>query len=235
MRSPTLCRALSGAAVALAGCGAQADSSYRGTALAELHGTVQTSSALSVLPPPLEAALLWGGIAMWADAKASVARPEVGTAVPVSGQFPADFTLQVFTPPSDAALFTCFRTEPSRAGKTAIARIVARRQGAPSIKPSITDLYGSAAEYVVLYSDTNLPAASDCPVGALSKGYHLFKSTPTLDKPGCVRAGVDDPSCNGPWPFVEVPLSTKLTLVLWHEDGKATPPPAPGPPPAGKP
>src|SRR4051794_28772406 len=82
----------------LAACGAQADSTYRGTPLAQLHGSVQTSttSALTTAPPPLEAALLWGGTPPGADAKVAISRREVGTSVPVSGQFPAQFALQVF-------------------------------------------------------------------------------------------------------------------------------------------
>lgn len=223
-------------AFATAGCGAQADTSYRGAPLAELHGTIQTdaSGALTSAPPPLAAALVWDGLPPGADRKASVARPEVGTSVPVSGQFPAQFTLQLFTPPADAALFSCF-ADKTRPGRIAQGSVRAIRQGTSPAKLTITDLYGTVDHFLIIYVDADLPAVSDCPVGALGKGYHLFESTPTPDKPGCVRAAPDDPSCNGPWPFTEVPLSTALTLRLWHEDGMATPPPAPSPPPAGTP
>ena len=225
--------ALLGTALALAGCSSQADSSYRGTPLAQLRGSVQStaSSNLTSAPPALEAALLWSGEVPGADAKATVSRREVGTSVPVDGQFPAQFALQVFTPPPDAALFSCFKNDPNHPAKIATATVAAIRQGTSSTSLSITDLYGQANDFLVLYVAADLPAVSDCPVGAVTQGYHLFKSVPSPDKPGCVRAAPDDPSCNGPWPFAEVAMTTDLTLVLQHEDGMATPPgatPAPG-------
>ena len=148
----------------------------------------------------------------------------------MSGQFPAQFALQIFTPPPDAALFSCFEGDSGKRVRIATASVEALRQGAVGTSPSITDFYGSANGFTVVYVDADLPAASDCPVGALAKGYHLFKSTPTPDKPGCVRQAPDDPACNGPWPFTEVAISTDLTLVLSHEDGTRTPPPAAGKP-----
>jgi hypothetical protein len=215
-----------GAALVMGGCGAQADSSYRGTPLAQLHGSVQSSatSGLTSAPPPLEAALLWDGEVPGADAKATVSRREVGTSVPVAGQFPAQFALQVFTPPPDAALFSCF-SDPTRHGMIASGSVAAMVAGTAEGPTTYVDLYGMVSDFIVIYVDTDLPADSDCPVGALAKGYHLFHSTPTPDKPGCVRAAPDDTSCNGPWPYTEVAMTTDLTLVLSHEDGNATPPP----------
>lgn len=217
--------ALAGTALVMGGCGAQADSSYRGTPLAQLHGSVQTSasSGATSAPPALEAALLWSGNVPGADAKASVSRREVGTSVPVTGQFPAQFALQIYTPPPDAALFPC------GAGAVATAQVAALIAGTAATSVSITDLYGIDRDFIVVYADRDLVADSRCVVSA-TKGYHLFKYAATPDKPGCVRGGDDDPKCNGPWPFTEVPMTTDLTLVLSHEDGKATPPPAPNPP-----
>lgn len=220
-----------GTAFLLGGCSAQADTSYRGTPLAQLHGTVQTdaTSSLATAPPPLEAALLWSGFPPGQrDAKlAGKPRQEVGTSVPVSGQFPAQFALQIFTPPPDAALFGCFANDPNRPGRMAHASLFAILAGSTTSSLTSTDLYGMARDYTVTYVDADLPAVSDCPGGALTKGYHLYKFTPTPDIPGCVRSGLDDPKCNGPWPYTEVPMTTELTLLLSHEDGLATPPPGP--------
>lgn len=220
------------AALAIGGCGAQADSSYRGEPLGRLRGSVKVSasSGLRSAPPPLDAALLWNGLPLGADAKASVARPQSGTSTPVSGQFPAQFELQLLTPPPESMLFSCFEGDPSRAGRVATAGIVAIRRGVVG-SPSATDLYGRVDDLFIVYADADLPAVSGCPVGAVAKGYHLFSITPAEDKPGCVRRAPDDPSCNGAPSYTEVPLSTELTLTLAHDDGTASPPgpvPAPG-------
>lgn len=240
-RSPLLpLLAVAGFALFVDGCSSQADTSYRGTALAQLHGTVQTSATSPVQSPApaLEAALLWSGLAPGDHGKvvSQPARQEVAASVPVSGQFPAQFVLDIYLPPPDASLFSCFASsDPSRPGKMASGSIAAILQGSAATVSSITDLYGFANDFYVAYVDSDLPAVSDCPGGALTKGYHLFKYTPTPDKPGCVRQAPDDTSCNGPWPYTEVGMTTDLTLVLSHEDGKATPPPTPTPPPGTSP
>lgn len=220
--------------LAAAGCASQAGTSYRGEPLAVLRGSVEasTSSATASPPAPLAAALLWNGLRPNADAKASVSRRQVGTSVPVTGQFPAQFALQVYTPPPEGALFTCFAAQPDRPGSIATARIAAVLEGTSTTTLKQTDLYGYVSDFLVVYVDADLPAVSDCPGGALTKGYHLFRSVPTEDKPGCIRQAPDDPSCNGPWPFAEVAMTTELTLVLSHESGDAQPP-APSPPPSG--
>lgn len=219
-------------AAALGGCGAQADTSYRGEPLAELHGTVQQSSASgSTSTPALDAALLFNGTPPGVSSKDYPGRQQIGTSVPVSGQFPASFALQVFTPPPSGALFPCIPTQPNGPGLIATAGVAAVLHGVPPTAPKITDLYGTISDYMVIYVDADLPAESSCPVGALTKGYHLFHYAATPDKPGCVRRAPDDTSCNGPWPYTEVPMSTELTLTLNHEDGTAQPPSGPSQPP----
>ncbi|AKV03313.1 hypothetical protein AKJ09_09976 [Labilithrix luteola] len=215
----------------LGGCGAQADTSYRGEPLAELHGTVQQSSTHgSSSTPALDAALLFNGAPPGVSTKDYPPRLQIGTSVPVSGQFPASFALQVYTPPPSGALFPCIPSQPDGPGRIATASVVAVLHGADPSSPKITDLYGTISDYMVIYVDSELPAQSSCPVGALTKGYHLFHYVPTPDKPGCVRAAPDDTSCNGPWPYTEVSMSTELTLALSHEDGTAQPPSGPLPP-----
>jgi hypothetical protein len=219
------------AALAALGCASQSGTSYRGEPLAELRGSVKPSSTGAAPAAPLSAALLWIGVPPGADAKASVWRQQVGTTVPVSGAFPAQFALQIYTPPPDDALFTCFTAQPERPGKIASASVAAILQGARTDTMKQTDLYGQVRDFLVVYVDADLPATSDCPVGALAKGYHLFHSAPKPAKPGCVPQAADDPSCDGGWPYAEVPMSTELTLLLSHDSGNAQPPrPTPEPP-----
>lgn len=218
-----VCLALT-AAMASVACNSETPSSSSSAdpPLASFRGTVEAPS--TVVLPPLSAALVWNGIAPGANPKRSVARPQVvGTTVPVGGQFPAQFELQVYSSPPATALFSCFQNEPTRAGKMGTAKLVAILAAADPNALTAYDVYGQIRDYVFGFVDADLPAASDCPCGALAAGYHLFKFTPSGDKPGCVPAGDDDPSCRDPWPYVEVPLSTELRLEL-SQPGTATPP-----------
>jgi hypothetical protein len=211
-----------------AACAPQADTKYRGDPLARLHGRVETSATAG--STPLAAALIWSQIAPNADAKASVARPRLGTSVPVSGQFPAEFTLDVYEPPPAGALFTCFPENPA-AGRMGTASVRAIRDGASPSSGSPFDFYGDVKDVLVVYVDADLPAQSACPGGALTKGYHLFHrievETPPCDTPP------DNPACRGPWPFGEIPMSTVLTLVITPLGPVATPPGPTPPPDAG--
>lgn len=219
---------LLGGAVALGACSSQAGTTYRGETLASLKGTVHNDGTKPVKEPvpTLVLALAWSGQRLGSDPKASVWHDEVASEVPVTGQFPESFTIDILTPPPSDALFSCFDDNSGKAGKLATAQVEALLESAvATTKKDITDLYGVVFDYTVVYADVDLPAENNCLPGGLSKGYHLGQIGRGPDIPGCVSSGVpDDPKCWGPVTFTEVPLSTNLTLVLQHEDGMATPP-----------
>ena len=239
-KDPMLRSSLAFAAVALAACSSQASPSYKGEALAQLHGSVQVDSATPVTPPaPLETALMWSGVAPYAFGKTTVSRREVGTTVPVSGQFPASFTLEIYTPPPALAMFTCSESGASPGGmrvQVASANVEALLQGADTTDYDYSDLYGQVKDYIILYADADLPADNACEIGAVTKGYHLlhYAPDPNAKLPDVCSTihAPDDSTCRGPWPYVEVAMATPLTLVLEHDDVIATPPPAPSPAPS---
>lgn len=214
--------------LALTACGSQASTSYRGEPLAMFQGSVQNSEADPILPPvpPLVVALSWGGTPLGSDAKTAIYTPQTSSAVALSGEFPASFSIQLFVPPPDNALFSCFPDAPARAGKLASAQIEAVLES--SIGKTLTDirdLYGSVPDTTVLYADVDLEAGNACIPAGISKGYHLGTITRGPDLTGCVRGAPDDPKCNGPLLFIEAPIGAPLTLTLHHEDGMAQPPP----------
>lgn len=222
-----LCAA--GALSCLLGCAGQADTSYRGEPLARLHGRVEAASTQSEEPPPLAAALIWSQIAPNADAKVAIARPRLGTSVPVSGGFPASFTLDVYEPPPDGALFSCFPDAPQTPGRMGTASVRAIRRGSSPSSGTPFDYFGEVRDFLLVYADADLPAESACPGGPLSKGYHLFHRI-EVEAPPC-NTPPDNPACRGPWPFAEAPLSTPLTLVIEVLSRNAAPPPEPTPAP----
>ena len=217
----------------VAGCSSQADTSYRGEALASLTGNVSVSSTnppTSPLPA-LEAALAWNGTSPGSGKVVTgPSRQRVGTSVPVSGTFPAQFELQIYDPPPAEALFPC--SSDGTAGQFAQANVAAIPQGSALVDIENVDFYGEITDYYLAYADQDIPAGTICQGGnAVTKGYHLYHYVETPDIPGCVRQAPDDTSCNGPYPYTEVPFNTPQTLVLDHEDGTATPPPTPTPSP----
>lgn len=205
------------------GCAGQADTSYRGEPLARLQGRVETASRTTVESPPLSAALVWAQTAPNADAKVAIARPRVGSTVPVSGRFPAEFTLDVYEPPPDGALFSCASEASGAFGRMATASVRASRRGASASSGDPFDFYGEVKDFRVVYVDADLPAVSACPGGALAKGYHLFHRI-EVAAPSCQGRPPDDPACRGPWPYAEVPLATPLTLLI-EPLSRDTPPP----------
>ncbi len=217
----------------LPACGSQAGTSYRGEPLATFEGTVQ-NSASDPIPPPVPAlvvALSWTGTPIGSDAKVALYTPEVSSAVPVSGQFPTSFSMQLFVPPPDSALFSCFPDDPSHAGKLASAEIEAVLQATiGKVSTDIRDVYGTVPDATVVYADVDIEPGNACIPAGISKGYHLGSFSRGPDVAGCVRGAPDDPKCNGPLQFDELPVGTALTLTLHHEDGMALPPsPSPNP------
>lgn len=88
--------ALASSLFALAGCDSQTDPTYKGEPLATVNGTVTASvNAGENLDGKL--VILWSVLAVSDDTV-------VGVTAPVSGAFPASFTLPLYDPPPTAAL-----------------------------------------------------------------------------------------------------------------------------------
>ena len=93
-------------ASALSGCSAQVDSDYQGEPLATIRGTVALKSGALDGDRPVNAAILW----VYQDSANQYQPKYVGDRISVRGSFPANFTLDVYTPPPAAAQLTTDET-----------------------------------------------------------------------------------------------------------------------------
>jgi hypothetical protein len=141
----------------------------------------------------------------------------VGERVAVQGEFPAMFSLDLFTPPPDAALLT-----DDGGFVAAIAVIIAVDPDAENVSfdqneddvpPSIL---GTAPEQVLLYAQSDIPADSAWGRylnGAYSAGYHLLEFHRERDE--C--PGYSESECSQ-WSVWYTPapadLDTQVTLVF---------------------
>src|SRR5438045_6373829 len=93
--------------LALTACGSQAGTGYRGEPLATFEGSVQNSEA-DPIPSPVPAlvvALSWVGTPVGSGAQTAIYTPETLSAVALGGEFLTSFSIQLFVPPLDIALF----------------------------------------------------------------------------------------------------------------------------------
>jgi hypothetical protein len=193
------------ACLAAVGCSSQADTAYRGDPLAVFSGTVVTQSAAP--PSTLYAALAWAD-PTFAPSPGSAELQSlnwVGQAAPVVGQFPADFTLDVYQPPPDSALESC-----SGGAHLALGLLVALDEAPVSGASVSSTVAGGAGGILVAYLDSDQTPGWICSpqTNGVSinptKGYHLLQFEPNAQQFG----GMNVPG------FVEVPLSTAVTLTL---------------------
>ena len=207
--SPVAARAGLGA-LALVACSSQAATSYPGTALATLSGTVQTAST----PTPtgaVDAALVWAKLAFSPDEQLIQSVTWVGESAPVSGQFPASFTLNVYAPPPDSVLFAC----PSSTAHMAVAQIVAVPGGTDINNGNIAkSIVGAADVALLLYLDTDEPAGWSCLANmgftfAPTKGFHLLEQVADSLQPRAEGA------CYPAYTEASDGLRAPITMQLW--------------------
>jgi hypothetical protein len=166
----------------LAGCDAAALQGYQGEPLEALAGTIQGS--LAAPPPAADLLLLWIN---WRTAPGTV----VGTRVPVTGSFPAGFSLDIFLPPPAEALnalppdSSATIAEPDlgfawimvvRSGATPPGRDILFHQDVKGL--STGDVLGWAENYVLAYLDRDAVSGSWAEAalsGPLGRGYHLMR------------------------------------------------------------
>jgi hypothetical protein len=225
-----------------AACSSQADTQYRGEPLATITGTVQPQA--NVPPPgPSNVALLWAEDCYGPNAKPAECAPRrhLGTHVPVQGQFPASFTLSVYTPPPDERMIDC------GPGRIAVAVIAVVKQEADTSNLQMSDIVGATIEFEVLYADRDIgsvrrgaPCDGILP-GPISAGYHLARKRSESDMMALAQAsdacweqchGDCDPikDCPDGFQFYEwAPdgFATPITLFLGMPPQPSSPPPAP--------
>jgi hypothetical protein len=161
----------------LSACDAQVDPDYPGEPIASLVGTVTNEMQSRSATDPV-VVLLWMN-------ENTPGGPDTfyGETAAVSGQFPADFTLDVFTPPPDFVLndFTAGgqRPDESRVGTAAIAvvdgqAIAAFERGE---EPAADALLGGADKHVLVYVDKDIQPGTFGEYfldGQLSAGFHVM-------------------------------------------------------------
>jgi hypothetical protein len=148
----------------LAACDSQVDGDHNGTALAEIHGQVE-----SMRTGPVDDAQV---AIVWQNSSGSPDLVGVDT-VDVTGSFPAQFHLAIYTPPEDT-LINNFGD--SRMG---VAYIFAAKAGTDfsSDQSAEAGVLGLDPDHLLIYLPENLAAgtlASTLLRGTPSAGFHLY-------------------------------------------------------------
>jgi hypothetical protein len=159
--------ALSLAALSLAACTSQVDPTYQGEPLATVQGSVDGDGS----SPASSVVLIWDVNDHPLDL--------VGTTAPITDQFPAGFTMPLYTPPPDDALIVATETGTDAVG---VAYIVVAKAGTSEGKildgdQLVSDMLGMSEDHVVVYLDHALMTGSKWePLlgGRPSAGYHLM-------------------------------------------------------------
>jgi hypothetical protein len=182
------------AALAGAACDSVAHEDYKGEPLATIRGQAVVADP-AFQPPPAEVVLLWGQANKDAGpADDPRAFNLVAERVPVTGGFPAEFTLELRQPPPASARFI-----EHGGAHLNVATITAYKQGVLKTGPAVLDpddpektlealsgMLGQAAE-LVFYLDRDVPA--DHPISVITgginkQGFHLVEaaSTPLAER-----------------------------------------------------
>jgi hypothetical protein len=170
------------------GCTSQVDDGYRGEPLAKVSGTVETDGT-TIAPASVAAALVWAQARFGIGSQQLESLRWLAESTPVTGQFPAKFTLNIYQPPPAEALIAC----PSSTAHIAAAFVVAFDGAADLSAPDFQKaLVGRAAKYLLFYVDSDQAAGWSCfpdlgfTLTTPAKGYHLMQVVPNSTQP---RAG----------------------------------------------
>lgn len=162
-----------------AGCDPQVDDDYSGEALATMRGSI--TNERSVTPPQAYAGLLWFGED---DSRGEGNERFIaeGESVQVSGNFPAQFELDLFAPPSDSALMHLGPPYGPEGLTFGWAFVGVFNQAPEQIDflSSDEDFYahtlGLAENHLVIYSNMALPnGIGDSIHGPINAGYTLMR------------------------------------------------------------
>ena len=198
-------------ASALGGCSSQGDTNYRGEPLAIVSGTVATGT--DPAPSQVSAGIAWAQPQLLTGVSGSQTVSDVGylgETTPVSGAFPAGFTLDVFSPPPANSAIKCVNSDANF-----YAGFLVALSGAPASGSAIdpATVVGAANDYLLVYLDTDEPAGWSCIDNMgftlqTTKGYHLMQAVPNSFGPHAF--GTEYPA------YDEAPqgLSTSITVTL---------------------
>jgi hypothetical protein len=155
------------AAASLPACDAQTDPTYGGEPLATMHGTVTSSDP----SPPAQASvtLIWE---VWTTNGDTAS----GVQVPVSGDFPASFTLDLLAPPPADVLNPPPPGETAQVGTAYIAVLPEGVEYDPEMDEE--DFLGAAPEHVLVYVAEDIQPGSywESYLRSLpTAGYHLYR------------------------------------------------------------
>ncbi len=203
----------------LAGCDSQVDSDHQGTPLARLSGTIRNTRTLPVGDAEV--------VAAWVNSSVD---PDVWTAdsVQVTGNFPSQFKLSIFTAPD-----TLYLNADPDGVKFGVATIVAAKAGT-DFSDKETDktdaILGIETEHLLVYVPADIPANSLTSLllhGTPKAGFHLYGVKRLTDDEqaatqDCIDGLGDDPTiyeiysqCGGKPSFDWlVPLASDLQTPL---------------------
>ena len=203
--------------LAASACDAQVTPGYQGEPLAAIRGNIVAERT----PPAAEAALLW-----WSARVVGAAAPGqvLETTVTTEGDPLTPFTLSVYRPPPEAALFhvpdvlaptldvpglpagglACHAPPGTRAmpgdGRLAIAYVAAVSQGSAG-DGLAQDVVGLATDFALVFAPVDLPTSAPGATflvpasgSVLPPGYHLMR----VERLDPAAAAPDALSCEGP-------------------------------------
>jgi hypothetical protein len=204
------------ALASLAACSSQVDGDHQGDALATVKGSVRNARTMTV--PSAEVALVWVN---------SSGSPDLvgGDAVDVAGNFPAEFSLSIYTPPA-AELINNWNGV-----GVGVAYIVAGAEGLDYTDEEALEegLLGMDVDHLLVYLPAAVPAGSPASIvlrGTPSAGFHIYNVHKLTDaeseaRQQCIDA-LGNPSaeemysqCGGSASFDDfVPSATDLATPL---------------------
>ena len=213
-------------AVLAAGCDAHTGADYRGEPLATLSGEVHLERDSP--PPSDQIEVFYQNYTDYISAKEEQGPGDliqfvIADSVPVVGDYPASFTLDLFEPPRVEAL-TDFSIDGDPDERRVGLAIIASSYDCDDFSPRDGGrcIFGGASRMALVWAeDEILPDSVTATfVGTtLAAGYHLLEYRPNFatseEYQSCRNADPEDPADCPRWTLVgEVPLETRLSVRL---------------------
>ncbi len=168
---------------ASAGCDAQVDGDYAGEPLAVISGKIVNERTLNT--PEAHAGLLWSVSYDSEQAEIYGLSHSIAETVNVSGEFPAQFRLELFQPPPEDGM----EFVEQLGTRIAVAFIVASELAADELNQRITRTFrddewlstilGAAENHLIVYAEAPTESAiiDDDILGPLQQGYNVIEAT----------------------------------------------------------